>query len=52
MFADRREDLWTTDLTKILLQAIEDCIDVLRNRPDKFKAWKAIADAVNSHVRL
>ena len=42
--------MWNTELTKILLQVIEECIDILRNRPDKFKAWKAITDAVNAHV--
>ena len=43
--------MWTGALTRVLLQAIEDCIDMLRSRADKYKAWKIIAGSVNAHVR-
>ncbi|KAF2356482.1 hypothetical protein FHG87_012765 [Trinorchestia longiramus] len=44
-----KDDVWTPLLTKTLIRAMEECIDMLRSRPDKLKAWKFITSSINAH---
>ncbi|XP_018020619.1 uncharacterized protein LOC108676986 isoform X2 [Hyalella azteca] len=44
-----RDDVWTPALTRTLMHAMEECLDMLRSRAEKVKAWKLITSAVNIH---